>query len=132
MRTAWTSCALISLLWLVPAVPQAFAKDDPMTDDDVVIKNDDGSARLLLPKDWPVEHAHGIISPVPTEQYLSMKFGQVRDRFQQTDAQLDALEQRLATLEQEHKALQLQVRLFEERQNKEVPHGHETQTPQAP
>ncbi len=136
MRRHWALPGLISVLLVPSGFHEALAKDNTMTDDEIVVKNDEGAHRLLLPKDWPVEHAHGVVSPMPTEQYFSMKFGQVRDRFQQLDARLETLEHQLQTLEQENKALQLRCRLFEEghptpEPAKEVTDGHETQTREA-
>ncbi len=120
------------LLCVVSAGParSLWAKDDPMTDDEVVVKTDEGH-HLLIPKDWPVEHAHGTIAPVPIEQYLSMKFDQVRDRFAQTDTRLDALGHRLDQLERDNTVLQKRLRLLETREQvrpqpkeKEGTHGH--------
>ena len=108
-----------------------------MTDDDVVIKSEENH-RLLLPKDWPVERKHGVVSTVPMEQYLSMKFDQVRDRFQQTTGRLDAMEHRLEHLEQDHAALLKRLRLLEALgeaqapiEGKEVTHGDTTKGSQA-
>jgi hypothetical protein len=106
---------MASVLLLGACTSSALAADDPLTDDQVVIKTEDGH-RLLLPKDWPIERKAGVISPVPFEQYLSMKFDQVREGFNQTDAHFHTIEQRLQTLEQEHKTLLMRTRLLEEEQ----------------
>ena len=102
--------------------------EEPYTDDEVVIKTDEGS-RLLLPKDWPVKREHGVVSPIPIEQYLSMKFGQVREKTNDIDQRVEVLEQRVQHLEEDNKALQRWLRLFEarEQQKKEVTDGHTTQ-----
>ena len=54
--------------------------NNPFTDDDVVIQRR-GGVNLLLPRDWPVEERHGVQGPVPIEEYLSMKFGQMKEKF---------------------------------------------------
>ena len=107
----------------------AQAKEEPMTDDEVVVKTE-GAHRLLLPKDWPVEEKDGRIGPVPIEEYLSMKFGQVKEKFSDTEHQIGALEQRLQQLEADHKVLQKRLRLLEERAHEqEVTHGDTTENP---
>ena len=100
-----------------------------MTDDEVIVKTE-GAHHLLLPKDWPVEQKDGRVAPIAIEEYLSLKFGQVKEKFNDTEQSLAALAQRIAQLEQEHKALVKRIRLLEERLNtEEVTDGHSTQTP---
>ena len=121
---------LITILWLfsVPT-PSGWAKDEPMTDDEVIVKTE-GAHHLLLPKDWPVEQKDGRVAPIAIEEYLSLKFGQVKEKFNDTEQSLAALAQRIAKLEQENKTLVKRIRLLEERLNaKEVTDGHSTQTP---
>ena len=130
-----------ALLWAAPVSAQnsqgqsqaatdeeSEAIEEPYTDDEVVIKTDEGS-RLLLPKDWPVKREHGVVSPIPIEQYLSMKFGQVREKTNDIDQRVEVLEQRVQRLEGDNKPLQQWLRLFEarEQQKKEVTDGHATQ-----
>ena len=84
----------------------------------------------MLPKDWPVKREHGVVSPIPIEQYLSMKFGQVREKTLTIDQRLDVLEQRIQHLEEDNKALQRWLHLLEAQQhNKEVSDGHPAQNP---
>lgn len=86
--------------------------DDPLTDEEIVVKTEAGH-QLLLPKDWPVERKDGLIAPVSVEQYLSMKFSQVREKFEEMTNRLEALERRLQQTEAQDKALQLRMRLLE-------------------
>ena len=101
-----------------------------MTDDEVVVKTE-GAHHLLLPKDWPVEQKDGRVAPVAIEEYLSLKFGQVKEKFNDTEQSLAVLAQQITRLEQENKALVKRIRLLEERVNaaEEVTDGHSTQTP---
>ena len=91
-----------------------WAKNEPLTDDTVTVRIE-GAHRLLLPKDWPVEHKDGRIAPAPIEEYLSLKFDQVKEAFTETDQRLAALEQRLDALERDDRALQKRLRALEER-----------------
>lgn len=91
----------------------AWADKQTLTDDEVVVKTE-GSHRLLLPKDWPIEQRDGQVGPVPIETYLSMKFGQVREKFTATDQRLAALEQRVQQLEEDRKALLIRMQRLEE------------------
>lgn len=111
--------------------PVEAAEDDPMTDEQVVIKNE-GSHQLLLPKDWPVKHQDGLIKLGSTEEYLSLKFAQVRERFSLMDERLEALEHRVQQVEEERRLLQVQLRLLQEHaQRQEASHGDSTEDSQA-
>ncbi len=96
------------IVWLIGlvivALPVWAANKDPLTDDTVVIKSE-GSHNLLLPNDWPIKEENGKIAPASVEEYLSMKFGQVRTKFIDTDARIDALEHRINELESQQTAL---------------------------
>ena len=106
--------------------PSLWAKNGPLTDDEVTVRTE-GAHHLLLPKDWPVEQKDGRIAPAPIEEYLSMKFNQVKEAFTETDRRLAALEQRIEALERDHKALQKRLRVLEERaQQQEVTNGDTT------
>lgn len=107
------------------ASAQPATKEDAITDDEVVIRQADGH-NLLLPRDWPVEHKNGVVSPVSVEQYLSMKFDQVRERFAQTDQRFDQLSRRLEQVELEQKLAQKRLRILEERP---LPAEHATAPP---
>jgi len=105
------------------AAPVSFAAEDPLTDDTVVVKSE-GPHRLLLPSDWPVEHKDGRYAPVSMEEYLSMKFGQVREKFGDTEQRLEALERRLEQVERDTHALLKGLKFLEERINaQEERHG---------
>ena len=130
MKRAAIIIGIVSMGLLSVCFLNTLADEDPMTDDEVILKPEGEGHRLLLPKDWPVERKHGVVSPVPFEQYLSMKFNQVKDRFKQTDARIAVLERRVEQLEQENAALQKRVHWLETRaQEQEVTHGHSTPNP---
>ncbi len=103
-------------------------KDEPMTDEEVVVKTEGGTHRLMLPKDWPVEETPGLVRPAPIEIYLSMKFHQVKDAVTALDRRLDALEQRVTQLETDQKTAQKRLQQLEERvKQQEDANGHKTQ-----
>jgi len=98
----------------------AMAGDDPMTDDTVVVKTE-GSHRLLLPNDWPVQQQDGLVTPAPVEEYLSLKFGQVRTKFESVDERLDRLERQVAELAQQQKDLLKGLKRLDERSSAQKP-----------
>ena len=104
---------LVLAVVLGACVPCGWAKDSAMTDDEVAVRTQ-GGHHLLLPKDWPVEQRDGRIVPIPIEEYLSMKFGQVATTFEERDRRLETLEQRLQKLEESQKVLQQRLRLLEQ------------------
>ncbi|GEM_PF-2921290 len=127
LLSLWCAALMVSTMTASPR--RLSAKINPMTDDEVVVRTDEAH-RLLLPKDWPVQHQDGVVAPAPIEQYLSMKFGQVKESFAQTDQRLDALERRITQLEQDNKMLQKRLRLLEEQvQEQEVNDGTTTKKP---
>ncbi len=84
----------------------------PLTDDTLVVKQE-GAHHLLLPKDWPVQYQEGRVTPVPIEEYLSMKFGQIKDAFDQTNQRLESIEQRLDLLERDQTRAQQRLQRLE-------------------
>ncbi len=117
---------LLPFEFCLSAMDSAFAKEEPLTDAEVVVKTE-GAHRLLLPKDWPVEHKDGRIAPVPIEEYLSLKFDQVRDGFAAMDRRLERIERRLQQIEEDQRAFEQRMRFLEERiQQQEVTHGDAT------
>ncbi len=102
---------------------------DPLTDDAVVIKTE-GSHQLLLPKDWPVhQDKDGRVTTASMEEYISMKFRQVRARFGQVDDRLAVLERQTVQLEKDQSELLRGLKVLEERQQQEEDnHGDQAQT----
>ncbi|MCK5180594.1 MAG: hypothetical protein KAR32_13775, partial [Candidatus Omnitrophica bacterium] len=41
-----------------------------------------GQHNFQLPDDWPVEKRGGLITPLPTEEYVSIKFEEIEKEFQ--------------------------------------------------
>lgn len=106
---------LVLIGWLLGvAAVGAAAEDGALTDSEVVVR-EEGAHRLLLPKDWPVEHADGRIAPVSVETYLSMKFGQVAAQFAALEQRLGSLERQLGRLAEAAMVLQTRVHRLEER-----------------
>src|SRR3989338_4027811 len=105
----WLILISVVLLWCGGA---AGAEEQALTDDEVVVRTE-GAHRLLLPKDWPVEEQDGRIVQAPLVDYLSMKFGQVAARLEQTTQRLGSLERRLQKVEEDLKTTQMRVKLLE-------------------
>ena len=105
------------------------AKTDSPKEADLVVTTE-GSMRYLSLKDWPVTRKNGIVTPVSLEEYLSMKFGQVRDSLNATTHRLEALERKFTQLEEDHTQLQAQMALLQQAEQ-EVTHGDTTQSPEA-
>ena len=104
---------LVIAVWLGVCAPCGWAKEGVLTDDEVTVRTE-GAHHLLLPKDWPVEQRDGRFVPIPIEEYLSMKFGQVAAAFEERDRRLELLDQRLRKMEEDHKVLQQRLRLLEQ------------------
>ena len=101
---------------------------DPMTDDRVSVRTE-GSHQLLLPKDWPVEQKDGRFAPAPIEEYISMKFGQVRTRFGQVDVRIENLERQIVQLEKDQRELLKGLKLLEARvPQQEANHGNQEES----
>ena len=100
--------------WLLMAGGGWAAEQGGLTDDEVVVKTE-GAHRLLLPKDWPVERREdGVIAPASLEEYLSLKFDQVREEFHRANRRIEALERRVEALEQERKTTDQRLRWLED------------------
>ncbi len=99
-----------------PAAAEGLSEtSDPMTDDRVVTRTE-GSHQLLLPNDWPIhQDKDGRIAPASFEEYISMKFGQVRMRFGQVDGRIDNLERQVVQLEKQQRELLKGLKLLEAR-----------------
>lgn len=41
-----------------------------------------GTLKFQVPDDWPVEKRGGLMTPVPTEEYVSIKFKEIAEEFQ--------------------------------------------------
>ena len=114
----------VGLLVLGTWALSGWAADDTLTDDEMVIKRERGH-RLLLPKDWPIDEKGAQVTPVSVETYLSMKFGQVRERFASTDQHLEVLNRRVQQLEEERKALLIRLQRLEEHAAQQDQQEHE-------
>lgn len=49
-----------------------------------------GQHNFQLPDDWPVEKRGGLITPLPTEEYVSIKFEEIEKEFQAIKGDLSA------------------------------------------
>ena len=108
---ALVGCPIALLLGLAPG---ASAEEAELTDETLAIRREAGH-QLLLPNDWPVVRQDGVLAPVPLEEYLSMKFGQVRGVTDRSDRRLNALDRRLARVEEQQRALLLGLKALEAR-----------------
>lgn len=104
--------------------PPALAQEAELTDEHMTVRTE-ANHNLLLPNDWPIQQKDGQLGPVPVEQYLSMKFGQVRAKTQAMDQRLAVLEERVRILEAERQTLQIRVKTLEETiASQGEAHGH--------
>ena len=89
--------ALWSALWTAGFVPPARAQQPgELEEKGELVTKEFG---FKLPADWPVEIRHGVISPIPVEDYLARKFAVV-------NTQMKFLEQRIQELEKRNQALE--------------------------
>ena len=119
---------ILLVLGLASGTARGGAEGEREPGEDLVVTKE-GGVRFLSLKDWPIKRAGGVITVATMEEYLSMKFGQVRSRFEQTDARLAALEQRLQQLEDDRTALQRRLLALEatgQEPPQEVGHGDST------
>ena len=42
--------------------------------------------RFNVPEDWPIEERGGALGPIPVEEYVTLKFGQIGERFKTIEA----------------------------------------------
>ena len=105
--------ALACLLLVAVAAPAAGESNGGLTDSEVVVKTD-GPHRLLLPRDWPIEHKDGRIAPVSIEIYMSMKFEQVGKVLERLDRRVAALEAGMVAAQEVQRAQALRLKLLEE------------------
>ncbi len=124
MAAAWV---IGSSAW----VPQACAAEAPeavLTDEHMTVRVE-ANHHLLLPQDWPIQQKDGQLGPVPVEAYLSMKFGQVRGKFEAGEGRVAALEERVRMLEAERQTIIIRVKTLEEQvaQRQGVTDGHQAQ-----
>ena len=84
----WCMLLLLLGLWLCPC--QAHGEELPRKSP--VIRQTKEGLSFVLPPDWPIEERGGLLAPIPTEEYLGLKFDAV-------DRRLTAIEQRLGVLE---------------------------------
>jgi len=59
--------------------------DDPSYAQNIKSKN---GLNFNVPEDWPIEKRGGILSPIPTEEYILIKFTEVEEEFQVMKADL--------------------------------------------
>ncbi len=72
---------LICFIALLSVPCIAFSADDKveMPSDENEVRVSRG-LRFSVPKDWPMDERNGGISPVPTEEYMLMKFKKIDER----------------------------------------------------
>ena len=132
--TRWIVAGIVTAAGLAAAPMRARAEDkaDAPKDGDLVVTTA-GNIRYISLKDWPARRKNGVISPVPMEEYLSMKFGQLREQLAAVNQRFQALEQKMKQFEESQTQLQAQVTQVKEdaAPTKEVSHGDEAKSPEA-
>ncbi len=111
---------MIGMMFVSVPMPHGWAEEKwetPQSDqqsEDLVVTNQ-GGTRFLSLRDWPARHEqNGVVRPVPLEEYLSMKFGQVRKHSDAFDQRVKLLEDRLQQLEQEHATMRQQLQVLQQ------------------
>lgn len=104
MVTSRLALSVASAFALSVSAPGGWAEQEQGHDEDLIVTKA-GSARLLSLRDWPVKRTKGVLRPVPLEEYLSLKFGQVRDQLSAVDKRFEGLEQRFRQLEEDQRLL---------------------------
>ena len=54
--------------------------------------------KFKIPEDWPIEEHGGALGPVPIEQYITLKFRKMEERFNDMETKLGADEKRVSDL----------------------------------
>lgn len=85
-------------VWLeLPNRVQA-ARDD----DEVTVKKEKGLS-FKVADDWPIEERNGLVGPIPIEEYVSIKFKDIRTQLSNLSQQMSVLDLRLQTVEKQLK-----------------------------
>ena len=71
-------------LWLIMPWEQPKADDDENKLTTKTIKG----VSFTVPQDWEIKDGGGTVTPIPVEEYLSMKFGKVEDRFKKVETSI--------------------------------------------
>ena len=104
---------MIPALTLMLAMPCGVAEEKRSSENDLVVTQE-GGIQFLSIRDWPVRREQGVVRPATIEEYLSMKFGQMADRFEKMEARLKAAEQRMEQMDAERGALQQRMTVLEQ------------------
>jgi len=72
MRWSVASVSLVLALWVSIPGSQCLAQNPKEVD----------GLRFKVPEDWPIEKRGGVLAPIPTEEYVSMKFKDIDKEFE--------------------------------------------------
>ncbi len=99
-------CLCVCGLDCFPAfrIVPVFSEESRDEKEEIIVREQKG-LRFKLPADWPIERHDGVLSPVPVEKYLSLKFSAINVRLDSMEERISSLEQRLRLLEQELRAV---------------------------
>ena len=130
--------ALAMIVWTLVAAPPAQTEEPAppkeAEEGDLVVTQY-GGMRMLSLKDWPTKRQGGVVTAVPLEEYLSMKFGKVQERLkalEPLDARMIDLDRRLGAIETHQRAMLTRIEVLEAgASNEEGRDGDTTQEPQA-
>ncbi len=79
---------LLAVMLVLPAV--AFSTEEtPKSDSTETEVRVSRGIRYSVPKDWPMDERNGGISPVPTEDYMLLKFKKIDERLAALEKQLN-------------------------------------------
>jgi len=65
--------------------------------------------KFSIPSDMPIERKDGLVTPIPFEEYLYIKFKMIEERIGKMEKRLDTMEEKLLTKIEEVKGLQIEA-----------------------
>lgn len=102
-----------ALLPLVPGVGwHTWADEEQWTEVPAMGQTMNG-LHFDIPVDWPVERRHGIVAPIPIEEYLAIKFGKLDTHLAAFERRVNKLDLRLHRIEDNLKAQEQGLRSTE-------------------
>ncbi|MFH1857379.1 MAG: hypothetical protein ABH845_00530 [Candidatus Omnitrophota bacterium] len=108
-------CVFVFACFLSFSVVSGYAQEPQKgkTDEDLMaIKTEEG-LHFRLPKDWPVVKRHGVLMPLPVDEYLSQKMNTVTTQLAEVDGKVQEIMARLEAIEQKLGRIMIQLRQME-------------------
>jgi len=94
MKTAIVS-GLVFFVWFVGSASAADPAEEDLNFKYQTVTTKEGLT-FRVPEDMPVETRNGIVAPIPFDEYMFGKFGQLDRRLKAIDAKLERIEKLLS------------------------------------